>query len=1202
MKRIFSLLSSAIMLVSLLVTSGSQVIASIYEKDYNDTLFNCIIKLSGDPLAKYPEAQSIGVDKFIFTDEGRSAYETLIEEHNLAKEYLTKLLGKNSLISKYEYTAAYNGFSAELSHAEYKKIKNDIGSSMIISDIYEVSIIESEWGKSMQNAQDTAEAESNDSLYPYSELTDKILETVGTSGTNYKGDGIVIAIIDNSFDRYHEFLSLPDGAAERLTKNDIINISPYLSATQKNGADYYVNNKIPYAFNYGSQTPDTLQDYHEHGTHVAGIAAGNGEAETSSQFDPRGVAPNAQLVLMSDIDLNSENLLAAYDDCLYLGTDIINTSFGVSGASAIEERLFTPDCESINNIINTGIMFCSSAGNDGKLEVIDNSFLDYSTGGYPNNISGVMSVGSAENYFQETSAVTVNENQYEIINSEYSISTAFNGKTLQYVPIPGYGEINDYKGINVKGKIALVSRGQMSFSDKAYNAANAGAIGLIVYDNDENGELLTMECEGIPSGFISLNSGMQMIEEKNKTISFSEKSYLVLKYDNEVMSSFSSWDFTESLLLKPDITGFGGNIISSIPDINQKVHNLYAPMSGTSMSSPQIAGLNAILKQYLKENADKYGIVNNSEYRELMAKLLMSTAKPISTNDGLEVASPRVQGNGLANVADAINTSCYLSSNSAVDNYRPKISLGENSSGEYVLQFNIHNVSDSAQTYQLSADIFSDTMNDESTLSWNTQRLLKDTDYILTFEDSDIGSTVNEITVGPTSVKPITAKITLTQEAYSKIFKTFEYGTFIDGFINLRNETSPALTLSFMTFCGSWNENDQSDMIEQFIYKDNDNEYGSYLSDGVNIAGVNIIEAYDYIIDGFGPESSGSDDFYLTISQPYFSPILDKNDNDKAFNNLFLETYFNRRCYDVTVTIYNSANQKVYSEIVGAGNVMIDSLTNDRIPDLFEIGWDFRDTDGKVHNNENYTIQVSAKAPLSENYSSNVITQSFTIDIEKPIINKCTKLILGSTEYLMIEASDNGTLQGAVSYETYDELIPEDFSPAKASYENTILVRLPENTSESFVEIYDMAGNYETIYVSDVTDNLYLNINDKLEFASDEPTFKNKISFVDDNGHEENISYDFSSTPAEVYENEEEETILIINGIETVFIPVQVGLRGDSNNDKKLTANDAAYIAKMLAHQKKDELPAWADHNKDGKITANDAASIAHYLANKYIE
>lgn len=376
MKKIISFLTSAVMTVSLFMSASFHVIASIYEKDYNDTLFNCIIKLPGEPLAKYPKAQSLGVDKFIFTDEGQSAYETIAEEHEFAKEYLAGLLGKNSLTPKYEYTAAYNGFSVDISHNEYKIIKNDLN-SMVISDIYEIS---PRGDESEEIDTLNAQTESKDSIFSYSELTDKVLETVGASETDYKGEGIVIAVIDNSFDRYHEFLSLPEGAEGRLTKKDIINISPYLSATQKKGASYYVNNKIPYAFNYCSQTTDTLKYFHTHGTHVAGIAAGNGEAETSSKYDPQGVAPDAQLVLMSDISLSDENLFAAYDDCLYLGADVINTSYGASGIT-LEEKLFEPSYEAINNITGTGVMFCSSAGNDGKLEVIENNFLDYSTGG-----------------------------------------------------------------------------------------------------------------------------------------------------------------------------------------------------------------------------------------------------------------------------------------------------------------------------------------------------------------------------------------------------------------------------------------------------------------------------------------------------------------------------------------------------------------------------------------------------------------------------------------------------------------------------------------------------------------------------------------------------------------------------------------------------------------------------------------------------
>lgn len=58
---------------------------------------------------------------------------------------------------------------------------------------------------------------------------------------------------------------------------------------------------------------------------------------------------------------------------------------------------------------------------------------------------------------------------------------------------------------------------------------------------------------------------------------------------------------------------------------------------------------------------------------------------------------------------------------------------------------------------------------------------------------------------------------------------------------------------------------------------------------------------------------------------------------------------------------------------------------------------------------------------------------------------------------------------------------------------------------------------------------------------------------------------------------------------------------GDANNDGKLTANDAAFIARKLAEGKSNELPEMADFNNDGKITALDAAAIAKRLASRTI-
>ena len=56
---------------------------------------------------------------------------------------------------------------------------------------------------------------------------------------------------------------------------------------------------------------------------------------------------------------------------------------------------------------------------------------------------------------------------------------------------------------------------------------------------------------------------------------------------------------------------------------------------------------------------------------------------------------------------------------------------------------------------------------------------------------------------------------------------------------------------------------------------------------------------------------------------------------------------------------------------------------------------------------------------------------------------------------------------------------------------------------------------------------------------------------------------------------------------------------GEANGDDKLTAADAAFIARKLAEQKADELPETADFNRDGNITALDCAKIAQFLAAK---
>ena len=85
---------------------------------------------------------------------------------------------------------------------------------------------------------------------------------------------------------------------------------------------------------------------------------------------------------------------------------------------------------------------------------------------------------------------------------------AANGGMLPIVSIGGYGQPADYEGIDVRGKVALVKRGTIYFSEKQEAAASAGAAGILVYDNTPDGNLyLGSDIADCPMAGISLQAG-----------------------------------------------------------------------------------------------------------------------------------------------------------------------------------------------------------------------------------------------------------------------------------------------------------------------------------------------------------------------------------------------------------------------------------------------------------------------------------------------------------------------------------------------------------------------------------------------------------------------------------------------------------------------------------------------------------------------
>ena len=91
------------------------------------------------------------------------------------------------------------------------------------------------------------------------------------------------------------------------------------------------------------------------------------------------------------------------------------------------------------------------------------------------------------------------------------------------------------------------------------------------------------------------------------------------------MSDFSSWGVTPDLQLSPDVTAPGGNIYSTLTD------GTYGTLSGTSMASPHIAGMSALVLQYLRDSYD----LTDEQMHTVAEALLMSTAVPVLEDYGI---------------------------------------------------------------------------------------------------------------------------------------------------------------------------------------------------------------------------------------------------------------------------------------------------------------------------------------------------------------------------------------------------------------------------------------------------------------------------------------------------------------------------------------------------------------------------------------
>ncbi len=742
-----------------------------------------ILEMEEDSLLEQkPEASNL--DSFLETAKGKAAASLIDSQQLKAKSALAKSDIKAEI--GYTYKSVLNGFSVK---ADYSA-KADLEALPGVKKVY------------LAQTHDYIEPINGYTPAAATHTSGGMMGSDSANAEGYDGRGTVTAVLDTGCKVDHEaFANAPEeqrfseaDISEKITAGDMVSVS----AGNVSAKDVYQSEKIPYAYDYADNDAD-VADSQGHGTHVAGTVGGDCENFT-------GVAPETQLVIMKVFSDTSDGasddwIFAALEDCVTLGVDGANMSLGSPSGFTTEEGL----CEEVYGRVQAaGINLMCAAGNEYSSAYYNNYGTDLAMIENPDSAI----VGSPSTYKAALSVASVNENEVfstyfmvgeatvkynDSVEAEELRWTTLEG-TQEYVPVPGLGEVTDYEGLDVQGKIALVQRGTITFTEKEQNAANAGAKAIIIYDNVD-GDLLNMQTGGlIPMIAISRADGEMMAAREDKTITISKD--FAQNMPSAVggeMSDFSSLGVAPDLSLKPEITAPGGNVYSSTVDGG------YGNMSGTSMATPHMAGAGAVMRQYVNE---AFPELTSVQKQTLVNELLMSTAEPVIDSYGVAY-TPRKQGAGLAQVSDAIRTNGYIT---VGESGRTKAELGDSEEGVYDFTFTVHNMGTEDLTYDIGfIPLVAEAAAAEDGSLWilESSRELGADEFMASFSGDAVAE--NKVTVPAGATTDVAVHMELTDGGKNNLMD-FVNGIFMDGFIRLYpvDSDEPDLTLPYLGFYGNW--------------------------------------------------------------------------------------------------------------------------------------------------------------------------------------------------------------------------------------------------------------------------------------------------------------------------------------------------------------------------------------------------------------
>lgn len=465
--------------------------------------------------------------------------------------------------------------------------------------------------------------------------------------TTLTGKGTVIAILDSGVDYTHPDFRNADGSTRILAYwdqslpfihnhfsiNNPYNLGIIFSEEDLNqlltGANNFsfFDSSTPTALDSASESLSPSEDISGHGTHIAGICAGNGRVSNGKN---QGAAPESSLIVVklkndaSSVYSDYANLMMAVDFAVRFTNSLslplsINISYGSNDGSHTGNSLLELFMEQVSfygkNIISV------ATGNEGltRRHASLNIGSSLTKNSYKKSLSFTIAPGERSLYL-EIWQVFADDFSYELLAPSGSQSFTFPAAPGIYTYM--IADTTIYLTINNPTPYQPFRQYFLSFSpNTSFIPSGTWTLRITsiptgkIVDRRLQFWLPSKDATNSATGFTTPSSDMTF------TIPSTASSVIsVSGYDSslDIFASFSGQGFSNTMHTKPDLCAPAVNILSTAPGGG------YTIQTGTSMASPFVAGAAALLMQY--------GIVQGNDpflYGEKLKAYLWKSARAL---------------------------------------------------------------------------------------------------------------------------------------------------------------------------------------------------------------------------------------------------------------------------------------------------------------------------------------------------------------------------------------------------------------------------------------------------------------------------------------------------------------------------------------------------------------------------------------------